>query len=115
MPDRCRPDLVLLDLGPADGDGAEVLPAIAPPARAAGDRDLGARRHAGKIALLDQGADDYLGKRRSRWASSWRACAWRYATAAPRASGDTLAHGTWPVDRPRRASSATAPSAPHAD
>jgi len=56
------PDLIVLDLGLPDGDGAELvrevrrrssLPILVASAR---------HEHAGKIALLDAGADDYLVK-----------------------------------------------------
>jgi two-component system KDP operon response regulator KdpE len=60
--DRTRPDLVILDLGLPDGDGASVLSYIKGKAQTpvmilsvkASDRE--------KIRLLDAGADDYIAK-----------------------------------------------------
>jgi two-component system KDP operon response regulator KdpE len=56
------PDLVILDLGLPDGDGAELLPhtrtAASPPVVIVSAR----HDEAQKIALLDEGADDYLVK-----------------------------------------------------
>jgi len=57
-----RPDLVLLDLGLPDGEGAELL-ALIRQQRAVPVIVLSARAdEPGKIALLDAGADDYLVK-----------------------------------------------------
>jgi two-component system KDP operon response regulator KdpE len=59
---RCRPDLIVLDLGLPDRDGSEVclrvrqesaVPIIVLSARA-GDQD--------KVTALEQGADDYISK-----------------------------------------------------
>ena len=56
------PDLIVLDLGLPDGDGAELVRAVrrhsALPIVVASAR----QEQAGKIALLDAGADDYLVK-----------------------------------------------------
>ena len=56
------PDLIVLDLGLPDGDGAELVRAVrrtsALPIVVASAR----HEQAGKIALLDAGADDYLVK-----------------------------------------------------
>jgi two-component system KDP operon response regulator KdpE len=56
------PDLVVLDLGLPDGDGAELVRALrrksSVPILVASAR----HEHAGKIALLDAGADDYVVK-----------------------------------------------------
>jgi DNA-binding response OmpR family regulator len=55
-------DIVLLDLGLADGDGLEVLRSV----RGAGSRIpvivLTGQRHRDAVVLLDAGADDYMRK-----------------------------------------------------
>ncbi|MBL8361936.1 MAG: response regulator [Rubrivivax sp.] len=56
-------DLVLLDLGLPDGDGAAVLAALRRQGRRAAVVVISARHaEADKVALLDAGADDYLVK-----------------------------------------------------
>jgi two-component system, OmpR family, KDP operon response regulator KdpE len=58
-----RPDLVLLDLGLPDGEGAELLALIRQQRPGVPVIVLSARAdEPGKIALLDAGADDYLVK-----------------------------------------------------
>ena len=56
------PDLIVLDLGLPDGDGAEVVREVR--MKSAVPILVASARHeqAGKIALLDAGADDYLVK-----------------------------------------------------
>ena len=57
-----RPDLVVLDLGLPDGDGAQLVRAVR--RKSAMPIIVASARHqeAEKISLLDEGADDYLTK-----------------------------------------------------
>jgi two-component system, OmpR family, KDP operon response regulator KdpE len=60
---RARPDVILLDLGLPDGDGLQVLGAMAPDEPRIPVIVLSARGQEGnKVSALDSGADDYLTK-----------------------------------------------------
>ena len=60
--EHAPPDAIMLDLGLPDGDGASLVRAVR--SRSAVPIVIASARHdeAGKIALLDAGADDYLVK-----------------------------------------------------
>jgi two-component system KDP operon response regulator KdpE len=56
------PDLVVLDLGLPDGDGAQLVARCAARARCRSSSPRHGHQEAEKISLLDEGADDYLTK-----------------------------------------------------
>jgi two-component system KDP operon response regulator KdpE len=97
---RCRPDLVLLDLGLPDGDGLLVLTAIRPDKPRVPVIVLSARGQEGdKVIALDSGADDYLTKPfgAGELMARIRAVVRRGAAALP----DVITVGPIQIDQPR--------------
>jgi two-component system KDP operon response regulator KdpE len=102
--DRCRPELVILDLGLPDIDGVEVVRQL----RTWTDIPiviLSARSdEAQKVCALDMGADDYLTKPfgNSELLARIRAHLRKRSTAAPEASSQPFRFGEVSVDFPQR-------------
>ena len=96
------PDLMLLDLGLPDGDGSELLQAVRRRSAFAVIVLSARQDEAGKIALLDNGADDYLVKPFALGELLARMrVAWRHRGRATTAAVTQYAHPELEVDLAR--------------